>query len=86
MTDDFEAALVSSGMWPDLVGIPLVIQGQEFCPDKHQEAGSNVAVGKFPETSGTRTLARANILENEVENVKGRRDWGPTSDNHSISR
>jgi FtsP/CotA-like multicopper oxidase with cupredoxin domain len=30
ITDDFEAQLVSSGLLPDLVGIPLVIQDKGF--------------------------------------------------------
>lgn len=32
LTDDFELSLVSSGLLPDLVGIPLVIQDKSFVP------------------------------------------------------
>lgn len=32
LTDDFEASLVTNGLLPDLVGIPLVIQDKSFVP------------------------------------------------------
>jgi len=78
ITDDFEAGLVSSGLLPDLVGIPLVIQDKGFVAKTilHQDRtwrwgdpGSlwyphEYEVNDF--RSGT--------------NPKGRLDWGVTAD------
>ena len=44
--DDFEIGLVGSGLLPDLVGIPLVIQDKSFVPSKHPYSGSYLAVGQ----------------------------------------
>jgi FtsP/CotA-like multicopper oxidase with cupredoxin domain len=33
ITDDFEASLVGSGLLPDLIGIPLIIQDKSFVPN-----------------------------------------------------
>jgi spore coat protein A, manganese oxidase len=33
ITDDFEGGLVSSGLLPDLVGIPLIVQDKSFVPN-----------------------------------------------------
>ena len=46
ITDDFEAGLVSSGLLPDLVGIPLIIQDKGFVASEHPEAGPNLEMGK----------------------------------------
>ena len=35
ITDDFEIGLVSSGLLPDLVGIPLIIQDKTFVSGQH---------------------------------------------------
>ncbi len=46
MVDDFETGLVSSGLLPDLVGIPLVIQDKGFVPRNISATGSDVAMGR----------------------------------------
>ena len=43
--DDFEIGLVNSGLLPDLVGIPLVIQDKTFVPGEHSHPGSHLAMG-----------------------------------------
>ena len=44
--DDFEIGLVNSGLLPDLVGIPLVIQDKTFVPQQHSYPGSHLEVGQ----------------------------------------
>ena len=79
LTDDFEAGLVSSGLLPDLVGIPLIIQDKGFVPSSIGKQDPTWQWGN-PGDLWYPHVYEANILDNEVENVKGRWDWGPTSD------
>jgi spore coat protein A len=79
ITDDFEAGLVSSGLLPDLVGIPLVIQDKGFVPTSISKQDPTWQWGNpgdlwYPHTYD------ANILSGDIENAEGRWDWGPTSD------
>ena len=75
ITDDFEAGLVSSGLLPDLVGIPLVIQDKGFVPTN---------IGKLDPTwkwGNPGDLWYPHIYEaNDEANEKGRWDWGPLAD------
>jgi spore coat protein A, manganese oxidase len=79
IVDEFEMSLVSSGLLPDLVGIPLVIQDKGFVPTN---------IGKQDPTwkwGNPGDLWYPHIYEPNVEisgsdNVKGRWDWGPTAD------
>lgn len=79
ITDDFEAGLVSSGLLPDLVGIPLVIQDKGFVPTNIKKQDPTWQWGN-PGDLWYPHVYEANVLDNDVANVKGRWDWGPTSD------
>lgn len=78
ITDDFEAGLVSSGLLPDLVGIPLVIQDKGFVPKNIFKQDPTWRWGDpgslwYPhdyEVNDFRT----------GPNPRGRWDWGPTMD------
>ena len=51
ITDDFEAGLVSSGLLPDLVGIPLILQDKSFVP-KTSANKTQPGNGACPATCG----------------------------------
>jgi len=78
ITDDFEAGLVSSGLLPDLVGIPLAIQDKGFVPRNILRRDPTWRWGD----PGSLWYAH----EYEVTdfqtgpNSKGRWDWGVTVD------
>jgi spore coat protein A len=83
ITDDFEAALVNSGLLPDLVGIPLVIQDKSFvAPEVHKQDPTwkwgNPGDLWYPHDY------EANILSGGNPNTKGRWDWGTTDDPPSL--
>jgi len=79
ITDAFEAGLVSSGLLPDLVGIPLVIQDKSFVPRDIMRQDPSWRWGD-PGDLWYPHKYEANILSGGVPNPKGRWDWGPTSD------
>jgi spore coat protein A len=77
ITDDFEAGLVSSGLLPDLVGIPLIIQDKSFVPCDIYRQDPTWRWGN-PGDLWYPHSYEANILSGGVPNPKGRWDWGPT--------
>ncbi|MGB7845359.1 MAG: multicopper oxidase domain-containing protein [Candidatus Acidiferrum sp.] len=77
ITDDFEAGLVSSGLLPDLVGIPLIIQDKGFVPTNIHHLDPSWQWGDpgdlwYPHEYEVNTFA------NGTANPRGRWDWGPT--------
>jgi spore coat protein A len=79
ITDDFEAGLVSSGMLPDLVGIPLVIQDKAFVGPNTKKQDPTWGWGG-PGSLWYPHMYEVNELEGGVSNNRGRWDWGPTAD------
>lgn len=79
ITDDFEAGLVSSGLLPDLVGIPLVIQDKSFVPTSYHKQDPTWRWGG-PGSLWYPHEYEANVLRGGIPNPKGRWDWGPTFD------
>jgi spore coat protein A len=79
IVDDFETGLVSSGLLPDLVGIPLILQDKGFVPRNILRQDRTWRWGD-PGSLWYPHDYEANELEVGVENPKGRFDWGPTID------
>lgn len=79
IVDDFETGLVSSGLLPDLVGIPLVIQDKSFVPRNILRQDPTWRWGD-PGSLWYPHDYEANDFEVGVENPRGRFDWGPTAD------
>jgi spore coat protein A len=79
LIDDFETSLVSSGLLPDLVGIPLVIQDKSFVGPAINHQDPNWRWGG-PGSLWYPHDYEANCLTGGVQNPKGRWDWGPTAD------
>ena len=79
IVDDFETGLVSSGLLPDLVGIPLVIQDKGFVPETFC---GRIATWRWgdPGSLWYPHDYEVNTFEGGAENPKGRWDWGPTAD------
>ena len=79
IVDDFETGLVSSGLLPDLVGIPLVIQDKSFVP---REIGRLDPAWRWgdPGDLWYPHKYEANVLRRNRTNPDGRWDWGPTAD------
>lgn len=77
ITDDFEAGLVSAGLLPDLVGIPLIIQDKGFVAKNILKQDPTWRWGD-PGDLFYPHQYEANILSGGVPNPKGRWDWGPT--------
>jgi spore coat protein A len=77
LVDDFEIGLVSSGLLPDLVGIPLVIQDKSFVPLNIHRQDPTWKWGN-PGDLWYPHVYEANILSGGIPNPKGRWDWGPT--------
>jgi FtsP/CotA-like multicopper oxidase with cupredoxin domain len=77
ITDAFEAGLVSSGLLPDLVGIPLIIQDKSFVARNIIQQDPTWRWGD-PGDLWYPHQYEANILSGGVPNPKGRWDWGPT--------
>ena len=75
--DDFELSLVSAGLLPDLVGIPLVIQDKSFVAQNILSQDPSWQWGQ-PGDLWYPHVYEANILSGGVPNPKGRWDWGPT--------
>jgi len=79
ITDDFESSLVSSGLLPDLVGIPLIIQDKTFVAQNILDQDPTWQWGK-PGDLWYPHAYEVNIFSNGKPNPKGRWDWGPTDD------
>jgi spore coat protein A, manganese oxidase len=79
ITDDFEAGLVSAGLLPDLVGIPLVIQDKGFVAGNVHRQDPTWRWGD-PGDLWYPHDYEVNTFRGGVENPKGRWDWGPTVD------
>jgi FtsP/CotA-like multicopper oxidase with cupredoxin domain len=77
LVDDFETALVSEGLLPDLVGIPLIIQDKSFVPEDILEQDPTWQWGK-PGNLWYPHVYEPNIYSGGITNPKGRWDWGPT--------
>jgi spore coat protein A, manganese oxidase len=75
--DDFETSLVSSGLLPDLVGIPLVMQDKGFVPRNILSQDPTWRWGD-PGSLWYPHEYEVNTFEGGVANPKGRFDWGPT--------
>ena len=78
ITDDFETGLVSSGLLPDLVGIPLVIQDKGFVSRNILKQDPTWRWGDpgdlwYPHDYEVNDFRRG-------PNPRGRWDWGPTVD------
>ena len=79
ITDDFETGLVSAGLLPDLVGIPLVIQDKSFVATDIGKRDPTWQWGN-PGDLWYPHAYEANTLSGGIANSKGRWDWGPTGD------
>ncbi len=77
ITDDFEANLVSQGLLPDLVGIPLVIQDKGFVPTNIFSQDPTWKWGSPGELWYPHDY-EVNTFSGGTPNPKGRWDWGPT--------
>jgi spore coat protein A len=77
ITDDFESGLVTKGLLPDLVGIPLIIQDKGFVPTNILKQDPSWRWGA-PGSLWYPHDYEANTLTGGVPNLKGRWDWGPT--------
>jgi spore coat protein A len=77
LTDDFEAGLVSSGLLPDLVGIPLIIQDKGFVPSNILAQDPTWRWGAPGELWYPHDYEVSNF-RNGRENPTGRWDWGPS--------
>ena len=79
ITDDFEASLVGSGLLPDLVGIPLVIQDKSFVGSNIKKQDPTWNWGG-PGSLWYPHVYEPNDFDDGIANPKGRWDWGPTAD------
>jgi spore coat protein A, manganese oxidase len=79
ITDDFEASLVSSGLLPDLVGIPLILQDKSFVPTDICRQDPTWQWGE-PGDLWYPHDYEVDIFSSGKPNPKGRWDWGPTDD------
>jgi FtsP/CotA-like multicopper oxidase with cupredoxin domain len=77
ITDDFEGSLVSNGLLPDLVGIPLVIQDKNFVGPAIKKQDPTWKWGG-PGSLWYPHEYEVNIFSGGKPNPKGRWDWGPT--------
>jgi spore coat protein A, manganese oxidase len=77
LVDDFEIGLVNSGLLPDLVGIPLIIQDKSFVPKNILQQDPTWKWGN-PGDLWYPHVYEANIFSGGIPNPKGRWDWGPT--------
>jgi FtsP/CotA-like multicopper oxidase with cupredoxin domain len=79
LVDDFEINLVSSGLLPDLVGIPLVIQDKGFVPRNILKQDPTWRWG-YPGHLWYPHEYEVNMLSDGNDNPTGRVEWGPTAD------
>lgn len=79
ITDDFEASLVSQGLLPDLVGIPLIVQDKNFVASDIATQDPTWKWGDPGDLWYPHEYEK-NVLAGNIPNPKGRWDWGPTVD------
>src|SRR6266568_3700821 len=79
IVDDFEINLVNSGLLPDLVGIPLIVQDKGFVPENILTQDPNWQWGK-PGDLWYPHEYEVNVLSDGSPNDKGLYDWGETVD------
>jgi len=84
ITDTFEAGLVSSGLLPSLVGIPLIIQDKSFVPKNILEQDPTWRWGE-PGDLWYPHSYEVEVFSSGKPNPKGRWDWGPTVTPPSVS-
>ena len=77
IVDDFVTYLVNSGVLPDLVGIPLIIQDKNFVAENVLAMDPGWQWGE-PGDLWYPHAYEKEILAGGVPNAKGRWDWGPT--------
>ncbi len=77
--DDFELGLVNSGLLPDLVGTPLIIQDKSFVPHDILVSDPDWKWGA-PGDLWYPHAYEANALVPKKPDPYGRWDWGPTAD------
>lgn len=77
LIDDFEIALVSAGLLPDLIGIPAIVQDKTFVPQNILAQDPTWQWGR-PGDLWYPHVYEPNIFAGGVPNPKGRWDWGPT--------
>lgn len=77
--DDFETGLVNSGLLPDLVGVPLIIQDKGFVPTNIGKQDPTWQWGNPGDLWYPHTY-EVNVSSDGSENSEGRWDWGPTTD------
>jgi spore coat protein A len=82
LTDDFESGLVTSGLLPDLVGIPLVIQDKTFVPDNILTQDPTWQWGQsgrlwYPHVYEPTSVGGTGPNPSCAGNPKGRWDYGP---------
>jgi FtsP/CotA-like multicopper oxidase with cupredoxin domain len=82
LTDDFESGLVTSGLLPDLVGIPLVIQDKTFVPDNILTQDPTWQWGQsgrlwYPHVYEPTSVGGTGPNPSCADNPKGRWDYGP---------
>ena len=75
--DDFETGLVNSGLLPDLIGIPLVIQDKTFVPHNILTQDHTWRWGMESDLWYPHVYKVDNALPPKVPNPKGRWDYGP---------
>jgi spore coat protein A len=85
ITDDIEAGLVSSGLLPDLVGIPLVIQDKTFVPNDILAQDPTWQWGMpgdlwYPHVYEPNQTGGTGPNPSCAPNLKGRWDYGPCED------
>lgn len=79
IVDDFETGLVNTGLLPDLIGIPLVMQDKSFVPGDILTQDPTWRWGK-PGDLWYPHIYEPNVFADGTPNPKGRWDWGPTDD------
>jgi spore coat protein A len=77
LIDDFEIGLVNSGLLPDLVGTPLIIQDKSFVPHNILVQDPSWRWGA-PGELWYPHVYEPNVFTGGDINPKGRWDWGPT--------
>jgi len=79
VVDDFEIGLVNSGLLPDLVGTPLIIQDKSFVPEDVLAQDPTWSWGG-PGSLWYPHVYAPNASTPKKPNPRGRWDWGPTLD------
>ncbi len=79
ITDSFEAGLVSSGLLPDLVGIPLIIQDKSFVAENILKQDPTWKWGE-PGDLWYPHSYEVDAFRGGKDNPRGRWEWGPTAE------